>query len=147
MNILRGIAGVIGGYIFVIAFIIGTFSAMYAVMGADTAYKPGSYEVSMTWVIPAFILGLIAAVGAGWLCFLIARSKIAVYVLACLFLVVGLASAVAQMSMERPSEPRAGDVSNAEAMAKSVSPTWFNFLNPFVGAIGVLVGGGLKKEE
>ncbi|MBK6315864.1 MAG: hypothetical protein IPF53_16615 [Blastocatellia bacterium] len=43
------------------------------------------------------------------------------------------------------NEPRPENVANLEAMAKSQTPHWINFLNPFIGAAGAIVGGRLRK--
>ena len=147
VKILRGIAGVIVGYIFIVAFIMGTFSLLYLAMGADNAYKAGTYVVSMTWIIPTFIIGLIAAFIAGWLCFLIARSRVAVIVFAAIVLFLGIGLAVSQALVDLPLEERKGEVSNFEAMQKSVTPTWVAVVNPVLGAMGILIGGHIKKEE
>jgi len=144
---LRKILGVIGGYVFIVAFIMGTFSALYAVLGTERSYQANSYEVSMTWILSTFVLGFIAAIGAGWLCFLISRSRGAVQVFAGIILAVGLIMAVAGMFVEKPDTKREGPVSNTEAMQKSVTPTWVAMVNPIMGAIGILIGGALKKED
>ena len=144
---LRIVLGIVAGYVFIFVFIVSAFSALYAVMGAETAYKPGSFEVSMTWIIPAFALGIIASLGAGWICFLVSKSKIAVKILAGIVLVMGMAGAVGQLVSEKPAEARTGEVDGATAMSKSVSPVWVNTANSFFVAFGVLVGGNLKKED
>ena len=144
---LRKIVGVIAGYIFVIAFIIGAFSLSYAFLGTERSYQPGSFKVSMLWIVLSSIIGFVAALFAGFLCRLISRSSGAVQFLAGLFLVLGIAMAVFQMVNPKPDLPREGEVSGADAMAKSVSPDWVNFLNPFIGAIGVLAGGSLRRDD
>ena len=144
---LRKIAGVIGGYVFMFAFIIGTFTALYAVLGTERSYQPNSYEVSMLWIVSTFILGLFAAVFAGWMCYLISRSKGAVKVLAGIVLVLGLAMGIFQIVNSKPETLREGEVSREEAMEKSQAPLWVAFLNPMIGVIGILIGGSLKKED
>lgn len=144
---LRRILGVIGGYVFIVAFIMGTFTALYAILGADGAYEPGTYVVSMSWIIPTFILSFVAAVAGGWICFLISRSLGSVTVFAGIVLVLGLVLAVMQASADTVIELREGAVSNSEAMQKSIQPLWVAIANPVVGAMGILIGGRLKKED
>ena len=144
---LRKIAGVIAGYAFMFAFIVGTFSALYAVLGTERSYQPKSYEVSTLWIVLSTILGLIAAICAGWICRLISRSRGTVKVFAAIVLVLGIITAVYQMMSPRPDIVREGNVSGAEAFSKSVTPTWVAGLNPILGAIGILIGGGLRKED
>ena len=144
---LRKIAGVIAGYVFMVAFIIGTFSALYAVLGTEGAYQPETFDVSMTWIVATFVLGFVAAVFAGWLCKLISKSGGTVKVFAGIVLVLGIIMGISVMMAERPNEKRVGDVSNSEAMQKSQQPVWVAFLNPVIGALGIIIGGGLKKED
>lgn len=144
---LRKIGGVIAGYVFMVAFIIGTFSALYAVLGTERSYKPESYEVSMLWIISTFLLGFIAAFFAGWFCKMISKSTGAVQVFAGIVLILGIIMGIGVMMAEKPNEKRVGEVTNAEAMQKSQQPTWVAFLNPVIGAIGIIVGGAFRKED
>jgi hypothetical protein len=41
---------------------------------------------------------------------------------------------------------RAGNVTQAEAMQNATEPLWVPFTFPVIGAIGVLIGGKLKKR-
>lgn len=144
---VRKILGVVGGYVFIFAFVVGTFSALYAVLGAEGAHKPGTFEVTMTWIVPTFVLSFIAALGGGFLCYLISRSRGAVTVFAAIVLALGLILAIIQASTDSIIEPREGPVSNAEAMQKSIQPIWVAIVNPVIGAMGILIGGRLKKED
>ena len=42
---------------------------------------------------------------------------------------------------------RTGDVGSMEAMQDAKQPKWMLVLNPFLGAVGCLLGGRLKKTE
>ncbi len=144
------ILGVLVGYIVIVFFIFTTFSGFYFAIGADMAYQPGSYNVSMLWIVVSTILGLIAAIIGGYVCMRISGSKGAVKIFAGIVLLLGLTIGLFQALAPRPAEEvRTGDVPNAEAMQKSIQPIWVAFLNPLIGALGIIIGGGLvsKKEE
>jgi len=69
-------------------------------------------------------------------------------VLAAVVLVLGLALAFASTAL-RPAdthEKRAGNVPNMEAMSKARHPTWVVLLGPFIGAVGVVIGGKLRRR-
>lgn len=145
---VRKILGVIVGYIAMVIFIMVSFSLVYLAMGADNAYMPNSYKVSTLWVAVSGIgLGIIGALIGGYICKLISQSAGAVKVFAGIIFVLGLVVAVLQMNSEKPNEVRTSDVSNFEAMRKGQAPLWFTFLNPVIGAIGILIGGGLRKDD
>lgn len=150
MKIVWAILGVVVGYVAIVAIIFLSFSALYLVIGAEGAYQPGSYQVSMLWILASAILGLIAAVIGGFLCKKISGSRGAVQVFAGIVLVLGLIMGIVQAVSPAPAEEaRPAEVSNMEAMQKSQQPLWVAFMNPFLGAIGIIIGGGLGggKEE
>lgn len=147
MKIVKAIAGIVVGYIFIIGFIMGTFTVLYSILGTEAAYKPGTYEVSMSWILPTFVLSFLAAVGGGFICQAIAKNLNVVTIFAGIILILGLALAVMQASTDRPIEPREGQVSNSEAMQKSIQPLWVAIANPIVGAVGILLGGRLRKDN
>jgi uncharacterized membrane protein YeiB len=95
-----------------------------------------------------FVVILITAAIAGFVCVLIAKSKKASLMLAGLVLVLGLALGAAKVATQPPdtNETRFGNVSNMEAMQKARPKTWAIFLGPFIGAIGVVIGGKLKRQ-
>lgn len=145
---VRKILGVIGGYVAMVIFIFLSFSVVYLSIGADLAYNPGTYDVSMLWIAVSTVLGFIAAVIGGYLCKLIAGDRKTTIILAGIVLGLGLAVAIMQaVAPKATPEARTAEVSNTEAMQKSVMPVWVAFLNPFVGAIGVWVGGGLGRSK
>ena len=66
----------------------------------------------------------------------------AVYVLAAIAFALGLMMAVGVLLAD-PAEvgPRTGDVPNMEAMTKAQTPIGVAFINPFIGAAGIVAGG------
>jgi hypothetical protein len=95
----------------------------------------------------SFPLGVAASVAAGYLCALIARSGRAVQALAGVVLVLGLLFAIPVLrASDAAPTARAGDVPNMEAMQQARQPRWVALVNPFIGAVGVLVGAGVQRK-
>ena len=144
---LRSILGAIAGYVIMFFCIFLLFSAAYLAMGADGAFVPGGYDVSMTWIVMSFVLGFLAALVAGYSAAVIGKGSTAVKILAGIVLVLGIVSAIAVSMSPRPEGARTADVPNLEAMSKAQTPLWVALINPFIGIAGVLIGGGLRKDR
>ena len=146
---VRNILGVVLGYMAMFAFVFITFTVLYFILGADGSFEPGTYEVSIIWIILSFILGLAAAILGGYVCILISKNQIAALGLAGLVLVIGIAMAIPALndSTNEVQEMRSADVPNFEAMQKAKQPPIVLLLNPIIGALGVFVGSRLKKDE
>jgi len=140
---LRKILGVVAGYVVMNVTAFMTYSGFYFAIGADRAYYPGTYDVSILWIAAILVLGFIAAVVAGYLCKRIAGDLGTVVILAGIVVGLGIAAASAiSFSEPKPNEVRSGNVSNYEAMKYGRKPLWVEFAIPVVGFAGVLVGGG-----
>ena len=146
---LRSAVGVIVGYIVMFILQVAAFMTIYTLMGANWSFKPASYEASTRWTVMQFVLILVTAIIAGLVCAAIAKGGKAPLVLAAVVLVLGFALAFASTAL-RPAdthEVRAGNVPNMEAMNKARHPTWVIFLGPVIGAVGVVIGGKLKRQS
>jgi hypothetical protein len=146
---LRAIIAVVVSYLlmFVLMFVI--FTCMYLLMGADSAFQPGTYDASNLWIALSCVVTLVAAIIAGWVCVAIARTRKASLGLAVAIFVFGLFLAIPSI-MARNANPhlvRTGDVSNMEAMQRAKEPIWAPFLFPFIGVAGALIGGKLKRQS
>jgi len=143
----RIIGGVIVGYLVMFVIVFTTFSVAFLAMGSDGAFLPGSYEVSMLWIVVSIILGLVAAVAGGFVCALIARGGGAVKWLVGLVVILGILSVIPTLMPPDPSMPtvREADLGNMEAMMNARTPAWVAMLNPVIGAVGVIIGGRLRK--
>jgi peptidoglycan biosynthesis protein MviN/MurJ (putative lipid II flippase) len=145
---LRSALGVIVGYIVMFVLQVVAFMTIYSLMGANWSFKPASYEASTRWTVMQFVVILVTTIIAGLICAIIARGGKAPLALAAVVLVLGLALAAASTAF-RPAdthEVRAGNVPNMEAMNKARHPAWVIFLGPVIGAVGVLIGGKLKRR-
>jgi hypothetical protein len=143
----RIVGAVIAGYVVIVAAIFFSFTLAFLVIGSDSAFLPGSWSVSATWVTISIILGLLAALLGGWVAAYIARRPAGPNALAALVLFLGLVVAVTTS----PPAPAGGDavrtgsVRSMEAMRRGRAPPWLAWVNPLIGAAGVLIGGGLRR--
>ena len=145
---LRSVLGVIVGYIVMVILAVVAFTTIYTLVGANWSFKPDSYQASTRWTVMQFVVTLVTASIAGLICAVIAKGGKAPLVLAAVVLVLGCLLALSATAL-RPAdthEVRTGDVPNMEAMSKARHPTWVMFLGPFIGAVGVVIGGKLRRR-
>jgi len=145
---LRSVLGVIGGYIVMFILQVASFMTIYTIVGADWSFRPRSYEASTRWTVMQFAVVLVTTIIAGLICAVIARGGKAPLALAVVVLVLGLGLAAAATALKPADthEVRTGNVSNMDAMNKARHPTWVVFLGPFIGAVGVVIGGKLRRR-
>jgi peptidoglycan biosynthesis protein MviN/MurJ (putative lipid II flippase) len=146
---LRSALGVIIGYIVMFILQVAAFMTIYTLVGANWSFKPASYQASTRWTVMQFGVILVTTMIAGLVCAAIAKGGKAPLALAAVVLVLGLALAFASTAL-RPAdthEARTGDVSNMEAMNKARHPTWVIFFGPVIGALGVVIGGKLRRRQ
>jgi len=141
----RAIGSVVVGYIVIALFVFITFSVTYLILGPEGSYRPGTYDVSATWIGISVVLSLAGAVLGGVVSARMARSATPPKVLAGIVLVLGLAMA---FMTETPgtTPARAADPSVWEAAGQSRQPGWLLYVNPFVGLLGVLIGASLVRQ-
>lgn len=144
----RSIIGVIVGYVLMFLLNFAGFVTMYAVMGPEQAFEPGLYLASTKWIAVAFVMIFITAIISGLVCAVIAKGGRAPLVLAIVVIVLGLALAIPGMMKGRLNAKlvRTGDVPSMQAAQLAYWPVWCPFTFPFVSAIGVFVGGKLKRS-
>lgn len=143
---MRIAGAVILGYIVMFAVVFVTFSGAFALIGVEGSFQPASYEVTMLWVVVSIVLSLFAAVAGGLVCAIVAKSPWGPKALAALVIVLGLALAVPVLTAP-PATARGPEVSNTEAMTNARQPVWLALINPFIGAVGVLLGARFKRER
>jgi hypothetical protein len=131
---------------FVLVFI--AFTCLYLVLGADGAFKPGSYDASNLWMALSIVIGIVIAILAGFICATIAKGGRAHVGLAIVVLVLGLLFVIPTIMVHnaKPNLPRTGYVSNMDAMQRARQPIWAPFAFPFISAAAVLIGGKLKRR-
>ena len=146
---LRSVLGVIVAYILMFILQVAVFMTIYTLMGPDWSFKPASYQASTRWTAMQFAVVLITCIIAGLICAAIAKGGKASLVLAAVVLVLGLGLGLLSTAM-RPvdtHEVRTGNVPNMEAMSKARHPAWVMFLGPIIGAVGVVIGGKLRRQS
>lgn len=151
-EIFRGITAVIVGYMVIAVFVAITFSLTWWGLGRSFAFTRGTTDVTIGWMAIALVLGFIGATIGGMAARSLApqHSRIPVEILAGLVLVIGFLSAAAQRGDARPESftpQQPAEISVLEAASKTWQPPWFSFLVPFVGALGVRLGGSVRHQR
>jgi len=140
---LRAILSVIAGYFVMAIIVVVCFTALQLGLGTERVFQPGSYQASPLFLAAAVFISIAAAIAAGWVCAAIARTARPPKALAIVVVVLGVFSAVAQMTAPDPG-PRTGDISPFEAAGKGQQAAWYSWSLPIIGAAGVLAGARLK---
>lgn len=143
----RSIIGVIVGYLLMFALEVVAFIELYSLMGADWSFKTASYQPSTRWTLVQFIVIFATAVIGGLVCQLIAGKGKSPLVLAGVVVVIGLALGALINSNSAADTRKMGtsDVPAIQAMRKAQHPVWVVLANSFLAAVGVIVGGSLKR--
>ena len=145
----RAIGSVVLGYVAMAVVVFVCMSVAYLLLGTEGSFRAGSYEVSGAWLVVTLVVGLGAAILGGFVCAAIAKTARPTRVLAAVVLVLGLAMAMPALTDSDPGDERVreGEVAMFDAMQEARQPNWVMLLNPLIGAIGVLVGAGLRRRE
>jgi hypothetical protein len=142
----RSIIGVIVGYVVLSALEVAAFIEIYSVMGADWSFKTASYQPSTRWTLVQFIVVFVTAVIGGLVCQLIARKGKSPLVLAGVVVVVGLAlGALINSNSSADTRKMGTNIPAMEAIRKAQHPVWVVLAESFLAAVGVIVGGSLKR--
>ncbi len=144
---LRSVLGVIVALILLVILQVASFMTMYGLMGTDWSFKPASYQPSTRWTAMQFVIIIVTSIIAGLICAAIAKGGKAPLALAAVVLVLGLGAAFLRTSLHPEThEVRIGNVSQKDARDKARHPTWVVFLGPVIGAVGVVIGGKLRRH-
>jgi hypothetical protein len=144
----RLIGSVVIGYLVMAAFVFVTFTILWMILGTDGAYKPGSWEISGTWLVFSIVLTILSAVLGGMACAALAKKASGPQILAAVVVILGLVMAIPVLTQsDETPEPRPVEVSMTEAMQNARQPTWIALLNPVLGAVGVLIGAGMLSSK
>jgi hypothetical protein len=142
------LAGVVAGYVVMLAVVFGLMTVAWMVLGADGAFRPGTFEVTGTWIAAGIVVALLAAVAGGWTCARITPDPRAIRLLVGLVVVLGVIFAIPVLTAPAgPPAPRPAGLAMMEAMKQGVQPAWVALLNPALGAIGALIGSRLHRRR
>lgn len=149
MIIARSIAGLVVGYVALFIAVFFGFTALWFIIGMDGTFSPDSWTVSDAWVYGGMIVGLIGGVVGGLVCRLVARTPTAVYILAGGVLAAGLVLAATYEPKVHPDHPAAppANVNMMDAATYARKPPLSLWTDPFIGFVGVMVGGAVIRTR
>lgn len=145
MRAVRIGLGIVLGYVAMAAVVLIGITVVWSILGGAGAFRSEGTEASTLWSVLTLASGLIAAIVGGLVTTAVAKQKthLPALLLAGLVLVVGLGSAIFQLGSAptpMPEGKTAADLTFFEAGEVARSPAWYNFMLPWIGAIGVLLG-------
>jgi hypothetical protein len=144
-NVIRLLGAVLLGYLLMSALVFAGLSVGYGVLGADRAFRPGSYEVSVSWALLSVVVGLAAAMAGGWVARRVGGDLRGPWLLAAFVGLLGAVMAVTSLATGPDPAVRTGSPEMFEAMEAARPPPWMLILNPIIGVAGVLFGGALGR--
>lgn len=150
---LRNTLAVLAGYATMFLIVALGLTGAYFAMGADNAFKPGTYDITTIWLVTMEAIGLLAAALAGITCAKISkhsqRAVLSLIALAILLSAVNITT-VALADTPAPEDSiRAQETSNWDAMIEAGNhmPLWVTLLDPIVGTVGLLIGVTLVRPK
>jgi hypothetical protein len=145
----RSIIAVIVSYIIMFVLNIIGFVTLYAVVGETQAFKPRMYLASNRWIAMTFAFIFVTAIIAGLICAVIAKGGRANLALAVVIIVLGFLLAIPAVMKAKANAGmiRTGNTPQMEAAQKAYWPIWTPFTFPIISAVGVLIGGRLKRRS
>jgi membrane associated rhomboid family serine protease len=145
---VRNILAVIASFVVIYAIVIAGNAVAYTVLGPDRVYHPGVWDITLLWGATMLVIGLVAALVAGFSCAKIARNrKGAVLTLAAVIAVLGLAQLGLVLAAPEPEDPvRPDDFTMEQAMTNARQPVWFALVNPIVAVSGILIGANVAAR-
>ena len=148
---LRSVLLAGGGYVTIAVAVFASLSVAYSLLGPEFSFDGASNLVTLKWTLVSLLSGLLSALAGGWVTGRVGKSSEAFLILVLIVLVVGVAFAAFAMTspVEMVEEVDHSEWSPLEACWRELQPTWFYFLLPLVGALGVLWGGrrGYPESE
>jgi hypothetical protein len=145
---LKTVFAVIAGYLVMALFVMVSSVVAFTALGADRAYRAGTFEPTGVWIITVLALGFIAAMVGGYVCAIITASPAAPKALA--IAVFGLGLLFALPVFRPPVDPqliRTSDMPLMQTISAGRQPAWVALLLPVVGAAGVLAGARRHKRH
>jgi len=141
----RIIAGAALGCVVMLVIVSVVFSVAYNILGTERVFRAGSFEITRLWMAVTTVLGLAAAVLAGWTAVIIGRGVRAGGLLAIVVVVLGIVLALPTLNAPRTHDVRTGNLIIIEAMLRSQWPAVVTVLSPVIMGIGVMLGARLRR--
>ncbi|MDE2876098.1 MAG: hypothetical protein OXU69_10345 [Gemmatimonadota bacterium] len=142
---VRNVGGAVLGWVVMAGTVFLLFAGLWAILGADGAFRPGSWEVSGTWLAGSIVVSLLAAVVGGVVCTWVSADDRGLLMLMALIVVLGVAMALASVPAAEGVRPAA--VGMPEAMNSAQEPRWLAWLNPLLGIAGLFAGSRLVRNR
>ena len=145
----RNILAVVLGFIAMALIIVIAQFGGYFMMGADRAYKPESFDLSMMYLVLWAVSGLVAAIVGGIICAKVSKHSkgavISMIVVMFVFSGFQLVGALSQPELTPAESVRTPDMDFEVIMERSrrAMPIWIVFANPIIGTIGIIAGATL----
>jgi len=153
-SLARNIGAAVIGWVTMVVAVMALNLVMWVVLGADGAFRPGSWDVTWGWSLSSIGIGLVAAIAGGLVCSKIADGPWGVRFLVAIVLVLGALVALGNLEMtglegvaDVDPGPRPDDVGMIDAMSASQQPVWMTWLNPLLGTGGALLGARLNRSS
>lgn len=146
---VRTIAAIVVGYLVIVLLVLGLGLAAYAGIGVENAYQEKSWHATPIIGVLTLISGVFAAVVGGWVAGKVDTRPRGFRGLAVVLIVLGLGMATLQ-AMQPAPPPRTEPATMKLAMEHSNDhrdPAWVTWLLPFIGSVGVLVGGAGARSK
>ena len=143
----KKIVAIGAGYVVMSIFVMVVLIAAFIGIGVDSVFETGTYQTTPLWLTTMSIVGLVAALIGGFVTVMIAKDRSVSLWLAGFVFVLGIGMAIPVLTAEETTpEVRPDGIEWFDAMQKGKQPNWIAILNPFLGALGALAGGRLKKS-
>ena len=152
----RTLAGTLAGYIFMGLVLAVALSFFWWILGMDFAFRPGTLELTLGWMLLSMPVHFGAAFAGGWMSVHVAGKGRAAAILAVVILALGSLVALHQLrqaplSPDRQEEilaqGRSGGRGNLAVGQHAQQPPWYAFALPLLGAAGVATGGRLRLGD
>ncbi len=145
----RTVLGTFAGYAAIFVWTVMTFTLWWWVLGQGMAFQPGTADVTGAWLAGTLPLNLGGAILGGWVAARVGgrpASRPAVVSLLLVLVILGVWMAITQTTASGEAvavvDP-APDLSPFEAAAVAIQPVWVSWILPFLGGLGVWIGGVL----
>lgn len=143
----KNVLSVILGYVVMVILVMTLYTGIMMALGTETIYSaPGSWVPSDLWSALSLVVGLVAALAGGWVCFAIAKQVKPLLWLMGLVGALGAMTVATAATTAPPSEPRPANITPMDAAEKSVTPVPVAIGHVLVGLVGVFAVYKLKSK-